>query len=288
MNSLFSTSNHNSCLLKTSQNILETFIIPKLAANNYLFRLKPALDISKDHTKAKNDVSFNRWPHLLSIDALDLPAVQQCPHDLHMLVWGASRPLRARIFHSSSAHYFHPVIGRSSDALSGINQLHEAIFSGSGYPMISQLLAEIHNKGTKANVTNKRFKIPNFAEVTIVGESEYLFIPNNYLVSFYPSDISEENNSNLLDQITRSTEERTSHLFQTCFVDASNLNRFKEALEFSSKISKVDEVMLESLISGSVDIRMERYVTDSTLFNLLNGPANIRVMQSVMQPLCSL
>ena len=39
--------------------------------------------------------------------------------------------------------------------------------------------------------------------------------------------------------------------------------------------------MLESLISGSVDIRMERYVTDSTLFNLLNGPANIRVMQSV-------
>ena len=81
--------------------------------------------------------------------------------------------------------------------------------------------------------------------------------------------------------MTRSTEERTSNLFQTCFVDASNSNRFKEALEFSSKISKVDEVMLESLISGSVDIRMERFVTDSTLFNLLNGPANIRVMQSV-------
>ena len=79
--------------------------------------------------------------------------------------------------------------------------------------MISQLLVEMHNKGTKANVTNKRFKIPNFAEVTIVGESEYLFIPNNYLVSFYPSDISEENNSNLLDQMTRSTEERASHLF---------------------------------------------------------------------------
>ena len=132
-----------------------------------------------------------------------------------MLVWGASRPLRARIFHSSPAHYFHPVIGRSSDALSGTNQSHEAIFSGSGYPMISQLLAEIHKKGTKANVSNKILKIPNFAEVTIVGESEYLFIPNNYLVSFYPSDISEENNSNLLDQMTRSTEERTSHLFQT-------------------------------------------------------------------------
>ena len=37
--------------------------------------------------------------------------------------------------------------------------------------------------------------------------------------------------------------------------------------------------MLESLISGSVDIRMERCVTDSTLSKLLNGPANIRVMQ---------
>ena len=81
--------------------------------------------------------------------------------------------------------------------------------------MISQLLAEIHNKGTKANVSNKILKIQNFAEVTILGESEYLFIRNNYLVSFYPSDISEENNSNLLDQMTRSTEERTSHLFQT-------------------------------------------------------------------------
>lgn len=64
--------------------------------------------------------------------------------------------------------------------------------------------------------------------------------------------------------------ERTSHLFKMCFVDASNLNRFKDALDLSARISEHDLSTLHTLQSASFDAKMNRHAVDGTLGAVLN------------------
>jgi hypothetical protein len=188
---------------------------------------------------------------------------------MHMLVWGASKPLRARVFQQSSAYAFSPNIGSTLDSDSEESlPLHVTSFSGSGFPKISAFQAEI--KGMKENSTIS-MKIPRFAEVELGEATDYLFIPSDHLVSFYPSGISEKKIDSLRSHLLGSKEEQTTHLFKTCFVDASNLNRFKDALDLSSKVSSFDQQILDTLQTGSVDIKMERVATDTLLSRLLDG-----------------
>lgn len=263
---------------------MKSFIIPKAAANNYLFRLPPSTSPEDTDTETFNYRLL--WPAILTIDSLDNPVVNTCPQNMHMLVWGASRPLRVRVYDQSAAHTFHPTLGNNknnnNNNIDNKNNrnlkdseahlpLHVTSYEGSGFPKISAFLNIINGiKNVKENIK----KNPNFAEAELSTSSEYLFIPNNHLVSIYPAEISEKKIDSLKARVLGSVEERTGHLFVSCFVDASNLNKFKDALDLSSTVSPFDQLILDTFHSNSIDVKMDRTAGDSLLSSLLNGEQN--------------
>ena len=237
-------------------------MIPKVAANNYLFRYSPyEVEISE-----KTEDVTSLWPSIISIDSLDSPTVQMCDHDMHMAVWGASKSLRARVFSRSAAHHFKPSMGhsRTSDTNSS-SLLHLISFNGSGFPKISMLQSAMNLSQQSKEVTKMKAK---FAEVILSEKDSFLFIPNNHLVSFYPTGISEKNSDDIKLQMSLCAEERKTYLFKTCFVDASNLNKFKDALDVSSKVSQPDRTLLDQLVSGVISTSMNRSAADTLLATL--------------------
>jgi hypothetical protein len=271
----------NKCL--KYQQILNSFMIPRVAVNNYLFRLPSSPEEMFDYKL--------HWPSLLTVNSGETPNVQKCPQNMHMLVWGGSQSMRVRMFPEAAGHAFSPKhtgmgIGQiqldqniennetdiknpedesnnnsNNDNIKKV-PIHVTTYDGSGFPKISTFLSEINGE-------KKTFdKIPRFAEVKM-DKDEYVFIPHNHLVSFYPSSISEKKIDFLRDSLLDTEDKKTSYMYQMCFMDASNLNKFKDSLDLSSRISAYDQSILDSLQTGSIDIKMDRSVNDVLLNDLL-------------------
>ena len=130
------------------QNILGKVVIPQVAVNSYLFRTLPIEKNVKNETETDgveeqieaevNDYRL-QWPAILTIDTLDTPIVRMCPQNMHMLVWGSNKPLRARVFHHSTSHHFNPVAGIIDSDMNISLPLHITSYPGSGFPKISKL-----------------------------------------------------------------------------------------------------------------------------------------------------
>ena len=90
-------------------------------------------------------------------------------------------------------------------------------------------------------------KLPKFSETELKGSEDYLFVPNDHVVSFYPVGYTEKDVEGLRAAVKAPMTERVTHLFSLCFVDASNLNRFKDALDVSSRVSEHDKAVLHAL-----------------------------------------
>jgi hypothetical protein len=265
----------NKC--RKYQQISDSFVIPKVAANNYLFRLPSSPQEIFDYKL--------HWPSLLNVNSGETPIVQKCPQNMHMLVWGASHSMRVRIFPEAAGHAFSPTntgmrLGQiqldrntedenendanvKDDGVKNVPlPLHITTYDGSGFPKISTYLSEINGE-------KKTFdKIPRFAEIKL-DKDDYVFIPHNHLVSFYPSSISEKKIDGLRELLLDTEDKRISHMYQVCFMDASNLNKFKDSLDLSSRISEYDQSVLVALQMGGIDLKMERSVNDILLNDLL-------------------
>lgn len=177
------------------------------------------------------------WPTLIPITSKK-GDIQQCPLGMHMVVWGATQPITARVFHSSGAYVFGPEMGDKV--------LHYTTYK--------------NNNGFPSN----QIELPPFTDITLdVGE--FLFVPNNFLVAFKLHD----------DTLDGSTGQYT--LLQTCFYDASNVNEVRDALEVEAMISPVSRVIYNAISSPSLfSFAMERDPKPLTFALWLEGKGNTK------------
>lgn len=162
--------------------LLNKFVIPSIGANSYLFRLNESSSLDQ------YDFDYvSGWPMIATVDMALTPVVQSCPQNMHMLVWGASKSLRARLFPSSSSAAFNPVLG--APAGSPPLPLHVFSYTGSGYPRITATLATL---GVDVGNYTNNLKFPKFAEIDLATAEDVLFVPSDYLLSLYPSGVTDK------------------------------------------------------------------------------------------------
>lgn len=216
--------------------------IPAIASNSYLSKVNDALygSVYEDNLysdeKSMNLFNYSdHWPALFLLHHKDATPVHSCPLNMHQVVWGAGKSkITVRLFPSIYSNSFNPSIGKKYP-------LHFPIYSGSGFVL-----------GQPVNPP----EIPPYLE-TIVTGNEFLFIPENYLASFLvDDDISISN----------------SYLIRHCFVDASNFADFKKSLSVSSKVSQIDKILLNTIMSPSFDLKMARFPVDMTIANFQQFP----------------
>jgi len=58
---------------------------------------------------------------------------------MHLLVWGATKPVRARLFSAAAAGAFHPQFGGSAEGPATLAP-HVTTFTGAGYPRLAAVL----------------------------------------------------------------------------------------------------------------------------------------------------
>lgn len=154
---------------------------------------------------------------------------QQCPSQMHQVIWSTSNSsTRVRIFNRNASSYFNPRVG---DGRSG---LHHFTFQISGFPRFS-------DSKSIQSVDDGPKRFPKFEEVILRGPNEYLFIPRTHITSFLSEDL---------------TDVSGHFLARICFVDASNLNSFRDFLKISSLVSNSDDILLRHLQSPSFDFDM--------------------------------
>ena len=273
--------------------IQNKLLIPGIAGNNYLLRLNESLS----STVVSNDINHRQqWPVITTVDVAATPVVQTCPQNMHMLVWGADKPLHARLFSSAVASVFNPILGSpptttsasvaNSTTASTPLPLHVTSYTGSGYPRLTATLASLGVAVGNYRSAASTATFPSYSKVDLTLPEQYLFIPNDHLVSFYPiipgfkddeyvgsadADTEELRKAVLQAQEASSVtagsskSAHTTHLFKYCFVDASNLNKFKDALDISTGVSEHDQTALHILQSAFFDTKMNRFASENTL-----------------------
>ena len=279
--------------------IQRKLLVPGIAGNNYLLRLNESLS----SIAALNDINYRQqWPVITTVDVAATPVVQNCPQNMHMLVWGADKPLRARLFSSAVASVFNPFLG-SPSAIPASNStaaatplpLHVTSYTGSGYPRLTATLASLGIAVGNYRSAASAATFPSYSKVDLTMPEHYLFIPNDHLVSFYPIipgfkdeenvGSSDADNEELRKAVLQAKEasattaagqsksEHTTHLFKYCFVDASNLNKFKDALDVSTGVSEHDLTALHILQSAFFDTKMNRFASENTLAHAIKMAA---------------
>jgi hypothetical protein len=205
--------------------------VPKIVYNTYSIRfISPTEDYSND------DLILNltdHWPTILPLDDSQLRPLETCPLDMHMVLWGVSDDLIARVFKADvSSSYFSPQYG---DPIA-----HYFQYSQNGFTPSS---------------------LPPFAE-TVIHSGEYLFVPNNYVVSLKPKTSKG------------SDDLKEKSVLKLCYFDASNVNDVRHALKMESFVSKASGNFLKQLNSpSSFDFSMVR-----------EPPAEVMVNQFLLYP----
>lgn len=187
--------------------------IPNIAYNSYTVRFKQNEELMEDLILNLTD----HWPTILPLDDNELRPIETCPLNMHMILWGASDDVIARVFNTEVASSsFSPKFGKSV--------AHYFEYSRNGYSHSS---------------------LPPYAE-TIIQPGEYLFIPNNQLVSLQTKGEPDG-------------EKKEKSLLKLCFFDASNVNDVRNSLKIESYISRSSADFLKQLNSpSSFDFTMIR------------------------------
>ena len=149
----------------------DVVIIPPVAANSYNVRLD--LGSAESDLEAKSGfINYaTHWPSLISIPStqdVSLPhaSPRSCPANMHMLLWGASEHLTARLFPLDvTAYKLSPTPG-------------------------SHALHEIHYRAPE----NENFA--SHVDISLMSDEEdYLFVPHNYGVSLAQLNSNMETSS---------------------------------------------------------------------------------------------
>lgn len=156
------------------------------------------------------------WPTIVSLnDNVSNRNVEECPLDMHMVLWGSSEEITIRLFKSDvSSAYFSPEFGSPV--------YHYFQYQQNGF--------------TPTN-------LPLFSETTL-QPGEFLFIPNNYLISL---------------KSTQQAAEKEVNLLKLCYFDASNVNDVRNALQVEALVSQTALQLLKQLNSPTeFDFKMTR------------------------------
>ena len=207
---------------KNLSSVME-FHLPNIATNSYVYRF-----ISDDGINYvdRNNIPFDyksHWPSIVTVDDSPL-SLHQCPANMNMVLWSLddSKNVDIRLFHKTEASKFQFIDEDTKLASPFIHHVRfqKNSFDHSNDPVLSQL------RYTETSISNK----------------EYIFIPNNVLVSMKKSTSMKE----------------AAVLFRTCVVDASNLNSFRKALFIGSLISPYERKIFDKVSSRAFNTTMER------------------------------
>ncbi len=206
----------------------------------------------------------------------------QCPANMHMLAWhysnsGAGKAeaeegadllvVRAFPLESSSAYFqsslFHDSVLESNGTFTG----YFTKFLRTGFPEASEPHhSEDGNDNSSTTTTQQEFdnaQLPAFAETTLRTSSglqagEYVFIPNTHVVSFKCSAAAPHD---------REAPESgwSCPVMALCFVDASNLNLFRDALYFHGAVAPIEEALHRAFTSPTFDVDLSKSPVDFSL-----------------------
>ena len=127
--------------------------IPIIAAGSYLNRLQPMAPDANviDHA--------GQWPAVVPLpNDGRWSVVQQCPLNMHMVLWGAERDIDVRIFLKAVSSRLSPKMSRSDG-----------------------LFPHYVTYGDLTDVPSS--DLPKYSE-TVLKQKEFLFVPNTYLAQF--------------------------------------------------------------------------------------------------------
>ena len=253
-------------------------MIPKFAMNNYLRKRLTEPDVNV----ARESPYFTEWPALRHVHTDRPTRAMQCPANMHMLAWhyssstteiGTEDHLVVRAFplETSSAyfksHFFHETSQESNNTFAG----YFTKFLRSGFPERSEPQPEQANHredgndGDSATAAQQDFddgQLPVFAETTLrtssgIEAGEYVFIPNTHVASFKCSASHGKGEVEI--------ESGSCPVMALCFVDASNLNLFRDALYFHGAVAPTEKALHRAFTSPTFDVDMSKSPVDLPL-----------------------
>ena len=217
------------------------FKLPAVVYNNYFVRLTNQL--SEDNSNSNKIDLLNRWPSTVLLQSDTPTNVMTCPNNLHQVIWGVgNRKVTIRLFHKAFSFAFMPRLNRRGnlgDPLfmrHGFDESVDDVMDGGEADSIERLVGKVQANIEKPGLPKK------FTEVTLQG-NEYIFIPNSFLASI---------------KLERSDGVKAGHVFRSCFLDASNMIEFRDALRHSSKVSSNDNIIYKAVSSADFYVSMER------------------------------
>lgn len=191
------------------QEIVKNVMIPDILINSFNLRV-PTTSTNSFFVDIRS-----HWPALLQLQTNTPKNAMRCPLGMHMVLWGVQTPISVRVFHEYTSSYFQPDSG---------DVLHYFNFAQHGFGDA---------------------KLPPYASTTL-GLGEYMFVPNNYLVSL---------------QVPGKDNDSVASVMQYCYFDASNMNTFRTHLQLEALVSEHSKSSMKLLSSPSFDVSMEREVT---------------------------
>lgn len=230
------------------------FKLPAVIYNNYFIRLKKQL--SEGNSESSKIELLSRWPSIVSLQSDTPTNVMSCPSNLHQVLWGVgNRRVTIRLFHKAYAFAFMPRLnlGDLGDPLFVRNGFDESEDMDGGADSIERIVGKGQFNIQKQSLPKK------YTEVVLQG-NEYIFIPNVFLASI---------------KLEGSDGVKAGHLFRSCFLDASNMNEFRDALRYSSKISSNDNIIYKAVTSADFYVSMERnpFEVDMQVYQMFPKPA---------------
>jgi hypothetical protein len=183
-----------------------------------------------------DDVVFinymKHWPAVKSVGGFGNATIVQCPSHMHTVLWGASQTVVTRLYSSLSSSPF--------DHISPEMRVDRNI--PPHFPQFRQ---------RPSNDTLQ----PSFSETTLSRE-EFLFVPKDLVVGVH-----------LLSDADDTSFGQVMHM---CFVDASNINVFREAIHVAGLVSAHDR-QLEGLLDPLIlDVTMIKQPKEISVLQFLN------------------
>ena len=149
------------------------FTFPNILVNSYVDRIETIDTPASTDSDMLFDLSVD-WPALIFIKKnSEVDVVHSCPMNMHQIIWGVpddNESVDIKLFHKDDEKHFEPNFGVHE------KYLHYPIFNLTGF---------------EANFTGEKSAV-QFIETTL-SVNEYVFIPENYLVTLR-SGKSKENN----------------------------------------------------------------------------------------------
>jgi len=241
-------------LVTESKNL--SLVVPKIAANNYLYRVL-GRELQQDVEAAAKTADdggtlpfaplVSQWPTTFQLKRGEAPgSVHQCPGTMHMVLWTTSvtSKIKVRLFPQALADRFGLDLGSFP--------LHSPGFKSDGFPT------------TDAEQAN----LPSFSEA-LLDSFQYLFIPSNLIVGITLD--SESSGSSGTEKV---------QLFRSCFVDASNFNSFRKYLDLVGRVSSYEAELGKILQDSRFVTSMSRDAADTNHFALLDQKSSSLEPQS--------